>query len=399
MRERLKMAQKIIATGNYAAAYAVKLARVKVVAAYPITPQTSVIEKLAEFIDNGEMSAEYIKVESEHSAMSACIGASAAGVRTFTATSSQGLLYMHEMLHWASGSRLPIVMAQVNRAIAPPWSIWTDQNDSVSQRDTGWIQFYCEDNQDILDSLIQAYRVAEDKNVLLPVMVCYDGFELSHTAMPLELPDQRDVDDFLGPYNVKHALIDFDRPSTHGNLVSPELYMEFRLLIQKAMENAKHVIDKTASDFSRRFGRDHGSQIQCYKCRSADVAIVSMGALSSEAKEAVDRLRKKKLPVGAIKLRVFRPFPTEAFQEIGKSVKAFVIIDRNISFGMEGALFTEIKSSLYPLDEKPLALGFIAGLGGRDIRVRHIIKAARKALNALRTGMKHPKEEWVIAKK
>lgn len=392
------MSQKIIATGNYAAAYAVKLAKVKVVAAYPITPQTSVIEKIAELIDNGEMSAEYIKVESEHSAMSACIGASAAGVRTFTATSSQGLLYMHEMLHWASGSRLPIVMAQVNRAIAPPWSIWTDQNDSISQRDTGWIQFYCEDNQDILDSLIQAYKVVEDKKVLLPAMVCYDGFELSHTAMPLELPDQKEIDDFLGPYNVKNALIDFDRPSTHGNLVSPEFYMEFRLLIQKAMENAKHVIDKTASDFSRRFGRDHGSQIQCYKCRSADVVIVSMGALSSEAKEAVDRLRKKKVPVGAIKLRVFRPFPTEAFQEIGRSVKAFVIIDRNISFGIEGVLFTEVKSSLYPLDEKPLVLGFIAGLGGRDIRVRHIIKAARKALNALRTGAKYFMEEWVTAK-
>lgn len=393
------MSQKIIATGNYAAAYAVKLAKVKVVAAYPITPQTSVIEKIAELIDNGEMSAEYIKVESEHSAMSACIGASAAGVRTFTATSSQGLLYMHEMLHWASGSRLPIVMAQVNRSIAPPWSIWTDQNDSISQRDTGWIQFYCENNQDILDTLIQAYKVVEDKKVLLPAMVCYDGFELSHTAMPLELPDQREIDNFLGPYNLKHALIDFDRPSTHGNLVSPEFYMEFRLLIQKAMENAKHVIDKTASDFSRRFGRDHGSQIQCYKCRSADVAIVSMGALSSEAKEAVDRLRKKKVPVGAIKVRVFRPFPTEAFQEIGKSVKAFAIIDRNISFGIEGVLFTEVKSSLYPLDEKPLVLGFIAGLGGRDIRVRHIIKAARKALNALRTGAKYPMEEWVNVKR
>ncbi len=393
------MSQKIIATGNYAAAYAVKLAKVKVVAAYPITPQTSVIEKIAELIDNGEMSAEYIKVESEHSAMSACIGASAAGVRTFTATSSQGLLYMHEMLHWASGSRLPIVMAQVNRSIAPPWSIWTDQNDSISQRDTGWIQFYCENNQDILDSLIQAYKVVEDKKVLLPAMVCYDGFELSHTAMPLELPDQREIDNFLGPYNLKHALIDFDRPSTHGNLVSPEFYMEFRLLIQKAMENAKHVIDKTASDFSRRFGRDHGSQIQCYKCRSADVAIVSMGALSSEAKEAVDRLRKKKVPVGAIKVRVFRPFPTEVFQEIGKSVKAFVIIDRNISFGIEGVLFTEVKSSLYPLDKKPLVLGFIAGLGGRDIRVRHIIKAARKALNALRTGVKYPMEEWVNVKR
>jgi 2-oxoisovalerate ferredoxin oxidoreductase alpha subunit len=392
------MPKKIVANGNYAAAYAVKLANVKVVAAYPITPQTAVVEKIAEFVANGEMNAEYINVESEHSAMAACIGASAAGVRTFTATSSQGLLYMHEMLHWASGSRLPIVMAQVNRAVAPPWSIWVDHNDSISQRDTGWIQFYCETNQDILDTLIQAYKIAEDPRVLLPAMVCYDGFELSHTSMPIELPDQRDVDGFLGPYNEDHALIDLEKPTTHSNVVSPELYMEFRLLIQKAMENAKLVINETASDFSQRFGRNYESQIQCYKCRDIDVAIVSMGAISSEAKEAVDRLRKEKLPVGAIKLRVFRPFPVEAFQELGKRVKAFVVIDRDISFGMEGALFTELKSALYHLEEKPLVLGFIAGLGGRDVRIRDLTRAARKGLDALKKGAKYPKEEWVATK-
>src|SRR4030042_2488450 len=292
------MPQKIMANGNSAAAYAVKLTNVRVVAAYPITPQTAVVEKISDFIANGQMNAEYIKVESEHSAMSACIGASAAGVRTFTATSSQGLLYMHEMLHWASGSRLPIVMAQVNRAIAPPWSIWVDHNDSISQRDTGWMQFYCENNQDILDTVLQAYKVAEDPRVLLPAMVCYDGFELSHTAMPLELPDQRTVDAFLKPYNTEHALINLERPTTHGNLVSPELYMEFRHLIQKAMENARLVISETASEFSKQFGRDYESQVQCYKCRDIDIAIVSMGAISSEAKEAVDRPRKEKLPVG-----------------------------------------------------------------------------------------------------
>ena len=392
------MPQKMLANGNYAAAYAVKLANAKVIAAYPITPQTSIIEKIAEFIAKSDMRAEYIKVESEHSAMSACIGASAAGVRTFTATSSQGLLYMHEMLHWASGSRLPIVMAQVNRAIAPPWTVWTDQNDSISQRDTGWIQFYCESNQDILDTLIQAYKVAEDHRVMLPAMVCFDGFELSHTSMPLELPDQRDVYEFLEPYNEEHALIDLKRPSTHGSMVSPELYMEFRYLIQKAMENAKLVINETVSDFARKFGRNYESQIQCYKCRDIEVAIVSMGAISSEAKEAVDRLRKEKLPVGAIKLRVFRPFPLEAFQEMGKRVKAFVVIDRDISFGMEGALFTELKSALYHLEEKPLVLGFIAGLGGRDVRIRDLTRAARRGLDALKKGAKYPKEEWVSTK-
>ncbi|UCH70899.1 MAG: pyruvate ferredoxin oxidoreductase, partial [Candidatus Bathyarchaeota archaeon] len=189
-----------------------------------------------------------------------------------------------------------------------------------------------------------------------------------------------------------------EKPSAHGSLVTPELYMEFRHLIQKAMENAKVVIEETASDFSQRFGRDYESQIQCYKCRDVDVVIVSMGAVSSEAKEAVDRLRKEKLPVGAVKLRVFRPFPKEAVQELGRRVRAFVVIDRDISFGMEGALFTEIKSSLYTLDEKPLVLGFIAGLGGRDIRVRNLTRAARKALDALRKGVAYPEEEWVAVK-
>ena len=392
------MPKRVVVTGNYAAAYAAKLARVRVVPAYPITPQTSIIEKIAELIARGEMDAEYIKVESEHSAMSACIGASAAGVRVFTATSSQGLLYMHEMLHWASGSRLPIVMAEVNRAVAPPWNIWSDHNDSVSQRDTGWIQFYCENNQDIIDTLIQAYKVAEDRRVLLPAMVCFDGFELSHTAMPLELPDQGKVDAFLGSFNVENALVNMEKPSTHGGLVSPDLYMEFRLLIQRAMENARSVIKETASDFHKAFGRDYEGQIQSYRCRDIDVAIISMGSVGSEAKEAVDRLKEEKLPVGAVKIRVFRPFPKEALRELGRRVKAFVVIDRDISFGMEGALFTEVKSSLYNLDEKPLVLGFIAGLGGRDIRVRHITKAAKKALDALRAGTNFPEEEWVDVK-
>src|SRR5512136_3339945 len=332
--------KKTVMTGNYAAAHAVKLADVKVVAAYPITPQTSVIEKISEFVAKGEMNAEYIKVESEHSAMSACIGASTAGVRTFTATSSQGLLYMHEMLHWASGSRLPIVMVQVNRALAPPWTIWTDQNDSISQRDTGWIQFYCENNQDILDTVLQAYRVAEDQRVLLPAMVCYDGFELSHTSMPVEIPEKKDVDAFLPPYNPANALIDLERPTTIGSLVSPDLYMEFRNLIQEAMENAKQVAEEVAEDFSWRFNRDYEGQLECYKCKGAEVVIVSMGALSSEAKEAVDRLRKEKLAVGAVKVKLFRPFPKEKILGFGKRLKAFVVVDRNISFGMEGVLFT-----------------------------------------------------------
>ncbi len=389
------MSKRIVMTGNYAAAYAVKLADVKLVAAYPITPQTSVIEKISEFVASGEMQAQYVKVESEHSAMSCCIGASAAGVRTFTATSSQGLLYMHEMLHWASGSRLPIVMVEVNRALAPPWTIWADQNDSISQRDTGWIQLYCENNQDILDTVLQAYRIAEDPRVLLPAMVCYDGFELSHTSMPVEVPEKKDVGSFLEPFDTTNALIDLENPTTVGSLVSPDLYMEFRFLIQEAMENVKRVSEEVAEDFSWRFGRDYDGQVECYKCKGAEVVIVSMGALSSEAKEAVDRLRKEKLAVGAVKVKLFRPFPKEKFREFGKRLKAFVIVDRNISFGMEGALFTEVKSSLYALDEKPKVLGFVAGLGGRDVRVRDFIKMVRKAFESIANNKKYPDEEWV----
>ena len=387
--------KRTIMTGNYAAAYAVKLANVKVVAAYPITPQTSVIEKISEFVASGEMKAEYIKVESEHSAMSCCIGASTAGVRTFTATSSQGLLYMHEMLHWASGSRLPIVMVQVNRALAPPWSIWTDQNDSISQRDTGWMQFYCENNQDILDTVLQAYKIAEDPRVLLPAMVCYDGFELSHTSMPIELPEQKEVDAFLPPFSINNALIDIDHPTTVGALVTPDLYMEFRHLIQMAMENAKKVMQEVTEDFSWRFSRDYDGQLECYKCKGAEVVIVSMGALSSEAKEAVDLLRKEKLAVGAVKVKLFRPFPKEKIREFGQRLKALVVVDRNISFGMEGALFTEIKSSLYALDEKPMVVGFIAGLGGKDVRIRDLVKMIRKAYDNLTNNKKSPDEEWV----
>ena len=389
------MPQKVVITGNYAAAHAARLARVKVVAAYPITPQTAAIEKLAEFIAKGELDSEYLKVESEHSAMAACIGASALGVRVFTATSSQGLLYMHEMLHWASGSRLPVVMAEVNRAVAPPWCIWADHTDSISQRDTGWIQFYCEDNQEVLDTLIQAYKIAEDGRVLLPAMVCYDGFELSHTAMPVEIPDQKDVDAFLGPYNVGNALIDLEKPLTHGSMVDPGQYMEFRYLMQEAMNSARAVTKEVVTEFSGIFGREYEPQIQPYKCRDVEVVILAMGSVSSEVKEAVDRLRKEKLAVGAAKVRVFRPFPKEALRELGKKVKALVVIDRDVSFGMEGALFTEVKSALYHLNERPLVLGFIAGLGGRDIRVRDITRAARKAIEAVRTSTMHPEEEWI----
>ena len=254
------MARMVVDTANHLAGYAAKAARVKVVAAYPITPQTTVVEKIADFVESGEMDAEYIRVESEHSAMVACISAAATGVRTFTATSAHGLALMHEALHWASGSRLPIVMAVVNRAMGAPWSIWPDLSDSLSQRDTGWIQFYCADNQEVFDTILQAYKLCEDERVFLPAMVCLEGFILSHTYAPAKLPEQAKIDEFLPPYKCGWML-DVDRPYSHANLVSPEWYMEFRYMVQEAMENAKRLIPQVANDYGKRFGREYGGVV------------------------------------------------------------------------------------------------------------------------------------------
>src|SRR4030042_4593717 len=267
------MTQMIVDTANHLAGYAAKAARVKVVAAYPRTPQTTVVEKIADFVENGEMEAEYIRVESEHSAMVACIAAAAAGVRTFTATSSHGLALMHEALHWASGSRLPIVMAVVTRAMGAPWSIWPDLSDSLSQRDTGWIQFYCADNQEVFDTIIQAYKLCENEKVFLPAMVCLEGFILSHTYAPVNVPNQAKVDEFLPPYKCGWML-DVDRPYSHANLVSPEWYMEFRYKIQEAMENAKRLIPQVDNDYGKRFGRECGGLVERYRWENADLVLL-----------------------------------------------------------------------------------------------------------------------------
>jgi pyruvate/2-oxoacid:ferredoxin oxidoreductase alpha subunit len=261
---------KKLIMGNHAVAYGVKLARAEVVAAYPITPQTQTVEKIAEMVASGEMKAEYIKVESEHSAMAACIGASATGARAFTATSSQGLALMHEMLHWAAGARLPVVMTNVNRAMAPGWNIWSEQNDSLSQRDTGWMQFYCESNQEVLDTVIQAFKIAE--KVLMPAMICLDGFSLSHTYEGVEIPDQEDIDDFLPSYDPEFKL-DVDDPKTFGAMMFPEWYYEMRYKMHEAMVEAKSVIAEVDEEFYEKFGRKYGL-IERYKCDGAKTVII-----------------------------------------------------------------------------------------------------------------------------
>jgi 2-oxoisovalerate ferredoxin oxidoreductase alpha subunit len=388
------MAQTVIDTANHIAGYAAKAARVKVVAAYPITPQTTVVEKIAEFVESGEMEAEYIRVESEHSAMAACIGAAAAGVRTFTATSAHGLALMHEALHWASGARLPIVMAVVNRAMGAPWSIWPDLSDSLSQRDTGWIQFYCADNQEVFDTIIQAYRLCEDERVFLPAMVCLEGFLLSHTYMPVKIHDQDEIDAFLPPYKSGWTL-DLNNPVSHANLVSPEWYMEFRYMIQEAMENAKRLIPEIDREYDKRFGFQYGGLVDKYQCEDAELIICTMGTMGAEAKVAVDNLRKEGFKVGVARVRVYRPFPVEEIRKLAEQTRMIATIDRHISFGMEGFLATEVKASLYHIKDKPLVAGFIAGLGGRDVTFRTIEGIVKKSLKWMERGRVEKETEWV----
>jgi len=354
--------EKVI-TGNYAASYGAKLARVQVIAAYPITPQTSIIEKLATFCADGELDARFIKVESEHSAMAACIGASATGARAFTATSGQGLLLMHEVVHWAAGGRLPIVMAVVNRAVAPGWNIWTDQNDTLSQRDTGWMQFYCESNQEVLDTIIQAYKIAE--RVLLPAMVILDAFVLSHTSEIVDIPDQELVDAYLPPYKPPLRL-DVNDPHAFGGLLTPGEYMEMRYKMQRAMEEAKGAAREADEEFGRLFGRRYGL-VEGYRLDGAELVLVTSGTVASTSRDVIDDFRGRGIEVGMLKIRLFRPFPAEEVREALRGARKVAVIDRNISFGHGGIFAQEIKSVLYSSGLRTPLFGFIAGLGGRDV--------------------------------
>lgn len=349
--------------GNHAVSYGVMLAKAQVIAAYPITPQTQIVEMLSEFCANGLLDAKFIKVESEHSAMAACIGASSAGARAFTATSSQGLALMHEMLHWAAGARLPIVMANVNRAMGPGWSIWTDQTDSLAQRDTGWLQFYCESNQEVLDTVIQAFKIAEQ--VLLPVMLVLDAFFLSHTEEPVDIPDQELVDQYLPPYYARYKLDPGD-PHAFGGLVTPHHYMELRYKIQQAMEEAVEVARQADEEFRGVFGRSYGL-VEKYRLEDAEVALVTSATITSTARVVVDELRGEGYKIGLLKMRMFRPFPVEDVRKALAGVRKVAVVDRNISFGHGGIFAAEIKSALYNAPYRPPIFGFIIGLGGRDV--------------------------------
>jgi 2-oxoisovalerate ferredoxin oxidoreductase alpha subunit len=372
------MTTVMIDTGNYIAAKAAVMAHPDVVAAYPITPQTTLVEGIANYVKSGEFKGEYICVESEHSAMAALIGASAAGVRAFTGTSSHGLLLMHEMLHWAALARLPIVMCNINRVVGPGWNIWADENDSISQRDTGWIQFYCSSNQEIFDTIIQAFKLAENVNVSLPVMISYNAFILSHTSMPVYVPEQKEIDDFLPKRKPKWKL-EVDNPITFGNIILPAEYEKVRKEMQNAQEYAKKLIPEIAMDWKKKFGRCHGDLLELYKCDGADYILLSMGAIGAESKVAIDNLQKNGLNVGLARVRTFRPTPQEEILKLSKQAD-LIVIDRNISVGSEGALFNEVKASLYGKSDGKV-YGFIAGLGGKDVTFGDIEKMCKKAVD------------------
>lgn len=355
--------------GNHALSYGAMLSRAQVIAAYPITPQTEVIELLSEMCANGKLDAKFIKVESEHSAMTACVGASATGVRTFTATSAQGLALMHEVLHWAVGARTPVVMGNINRAMAPPWTIWTEQTDSLAQRDTGWMQIYCQNNQEVLDSVIQAYKVAEQ--VKLPAMVILAAFVLSHTSETVEMPEQEKVDEFLPPYELEYK-IDPDDPHAFGGLTGPDGYFELRYIIQKAIEDSILKWEEVGEEFGKLFGRSYGL-VETYKVEDAKELIISSATVASTARSAIDYLREKGKKVGLLRIRVFRPFPTEKVKSLLSAIDKAIVIDRNISFGASGIFYQEVKAACYNEKNKPPIFGVITGLGGRDVGKKDII--------------------------
>ena len=362
---------KKVITGDHAVAIGAKLCRVDVVPAYPITPQTLIIEHIADFVNDGELDTKFLTMESEHSVMSAAAAASAAGARVFTATSSQGLAFMHEMLYATAPLRLPVVMANASRTLGGPPGIWCEYNDSMGARDSGWLQLYVEDNQEALDMIIQSFRIAEDKRVLLPVMPCLDGFVLTHTVEPVEIPSQEDVDSFLSPFK-PDIILDPARPAMIGTFMPAEYIMELRRQTVGAFECAKGVIKEVNDEFAKKFGRDYGGLVDTYMMDDANVALITMGTVTSTSREVVDELRQKGNKVGIIKLRFFRPFPSEDLRKLVTNLDALGVFDRSISYHGGGPVYNEVRSALFGLTIP--VINHLAGLGGRDVTKEQIFK-------------------------
>ena len=367
--------------GSVAVAKAVAVCRPHVISAYPITPQTHIVEHLSELVADGELKSEYVNVESEHSAASVVLGASATGARTYTATTSQGFLLMIEVLFNIAGMRLPIVMTCVNRAVSAPINIWNDQQDSMTARDSGWIQLYAEDNQEASDMHLQAFKIAENKDVMLPVMVCMDGFVLTHSFDPVELISQEQADKFLPPFKPEYYLTP-KNPLTFGTMVGPEGYMETRYFIEKTMRASLQVISDVATDFHNQFGRFQGGLIDTYKVEDASLVLIAMGSIIGTIKDIVDELRAKGQKVGVLKVRSYRPFPKDEIYKALNHVKEIAVVEKAVSLGYGGILVNEIKSVFYGKPKTPKINGFILGLGGRDVTVdtiHQVIKETTKA--------------------
>lgn len=380
--------------GNDAVAEGVRLSRPHVISAYPITPQTIAVERLSEMVEDGSLKSEYMHVESEHSALACAIGVSSVGARAFTATSSQGLLYMAENLPYASGARMPIVMMNANRALATPWNIYGDQMDAMFLLNSGWIQVYVEDAQEALDMMIQAYRIAEDKNVMTPMMVNLDGFVLTHTYELVDIPTQESVDEFLPPINMTEQAMTIENPKSLCISAGNEFNQEFKMKQEKDMHSSVDIIEKIDKEFGEKFGRFYDGMIENYKCDDADVVLVTTGSVTGTARIVCDNLREQGKKVGILKLRYLRPFPSVEVREILSKVKAVGIIDKNISFGYEGTIYTNINSALSHLEKSPASINFIGGLGGRDI-TKENIESAYETLMSKAEGNHQDKVQYM----
>lgn len=355
--------------GNSACVEAMKMARVKVISAYPITPQSTIAEKLSELVDSGELDASYIRVESEHTALSCAVGAQLTGIRTATATASVGLALMHEVLNVASGCRVPIVMPVVNRSLASPWSLWCDHQDSMAERDSGWIQLYCENVQDVFDTMLMAYRIGEHPQVLTPVMVCLDGFFLSHSMQKVIVPAQDEVDAFVGDYTVNNLKLDPADPMVINDLTGSNEITEMKYQQAAGFEKAREVMNDVFCEFDRRFGRKK-SVVEGYRMEDAEIAVITLGSMSGTAKYVVDTLREQGQKAGAVKVVAFRPFPYMELKELLANVERIAVIDRTTGFGGQGApLWIETKAAL---GSGVLIKGYIAGLAGRDVNTETI---------------------------
>jgi len=387
--------ERLLLSGNHAAAYGAKLSQVEVVPIYPITPQTAIVEKLAEFVERGDLVAELIHVESEHSAMASAIAAEAIGARTFTASSSQGICYMHENLFSAAGLRMPIVMAIVNRAITMPISIGPDHGDALAQRDTAWLQFYAESAQEVLDSIIQAYKVAEDGRVLLPAAVCFDGLIVSHFFEPVEVPAQETVRKFLGEYHPRHVLLDPERPMSLGIFANESYVTEYRYQQQQAMEKAKAVIHESDEEYGRKFGRSLGGLVNGFMLEDAEVGIVAMGSMCSQVRRIVLAMRETGVKAGAIKVRVFRPFPREELQNLAGHLKLLCVVDRDVSIGSGGILHSEVATAMHALRAGPRTVNFIMGLSGREVTDRQFMNLISEAYSEVESESNRDPVRWV----